>query len=266
MTHSPALLVSLCLLTTLPLCAQDRRLVWSDEFDGPAGAPPDPARWVYDLGSSGWGNHELEDYTDSRANSHLDGEGHLVIEALEPAPHKFTSARLKTQGKFSVTYGRVEARIRIPYGQGIWPAFWMLGDDIKTKGWPASGEIDIMENIGKEPDTVHSTVHGPGYSGDKGIGRPFTLPSGRFATGYHVYALEWSPERVEFLVDNQSYHVVTPASLPAGAKWVYDHPFFIILNVAVGGDWPGNPDSTSVFPQKMLVDYVRVYDRLPPRE
>lgn len=265
MTNSPALLC-LCLLTTLPLCAQDRRLTWSDEFDGPAGAAPDPAKWVYDLGSRGWGNHELEKYTDSRSNSYLDGEGHLVIEALEPTPHKYTSARLKTQGKFTITYGRVEARIRIPYGQGIWPAFWMLGDDIQAKGWPNCGEIDIMENIGKEPDTIHGTVHGPGYSGAKAIGKPFALASGRFADDYHIYAVEWSPARIEFLMDGQSYHVVNPAMLPNNAKWVYDHAFFIILNVAVGGEWPGNPDETSVFPQKMLVDYVRVYDRQIPRE
>jgi beta-glucanase (GH16 family) len=253
-------------LATLPAIAQQRTVVWSDEFDGPAGAAPDSAKWVYDMGANGWGNKELEKYTDSRANSHLDGEGHLVIEALETAPHKYTSARLKTQGKFSIAYGRVEARIRIPYGQGIWPAFWMLGDDEKGKGWPACGEIDIMENIGKEPAAVHGTVHGPGYSGAKAIGRPFAIESGRFADDYHVYAVEWSPERVEFLVDGKSYHVVTPASLPAGAKWVYDHPFFLILNVAVGGQWPGNPDESSVFPQKMLVDYVRVYDYQTTRE
>src|ERR1017187_7491269 len=157
--------------------------------------------------------------------------------------------------------GRVEARIRIPYGQGIWPAFWMLGADVKRKGWPACGEIDIMENIGREPDTVHGTVHGPRYSGANGIGKPFQIAAGRFTDDYHIYAVEWTPERIDFLVDGQSYHTVAPASLPAGTKWVYDHPFFLILNVAVGGGWPHNPDETSVFPQTMLVDYVRVYRR-----
>jgi beta-glucanase (GH16 family) len=252
-----------CGIALLPAAAvaQERRLAWSDEFDGPANTAPDSAKWVYDLGAGGWGNHELETYTDSRRNSYLDGHGHLVIEALQPAKGKFTSARLKTQGKFSIAYGRVEARIRIPYGQGIWPAFWMLGDDNKSKGWPGCGEIDVMENIGKEPDTVHATVHGPGYSGDKGIGKSSAIAAGRFADDYHVYAVEWTPDRLDFLVDGKSYHTVTPASLPAGSKWVYDHPFFLILNLAVGGSWPGNPDDTSVFPQKMLVDYVRVYER-----
>ena len=239
--------------------AQDRKLIWSDEFNGAPGSPPDPTKWVYELGGGGWGNHELEVYTDSRANSHLDGEGHLVIRALEATEGKFTSARLTTKGKFDVTYGRVEARIRIPYGQGIWPAFWMLGADAKDKGWPACGEIDVMENIGREPDTVHGTVHGPGYSGGKAIGKAYQMASGRFADDYHVYAVDWTPERLEFQVDGQTFHTLTPASLPAGGKWVFDHPFFIILNVAVGGVWPGNPDKTSEFPQTMLVDYVRVY-------
>jgi serine/threonine-protein kinase len=241
------------------LSAQDRQLVWSDEFSGAPGSPPDSTKWVYDLGANGWGNHELEAYTNSRANSYLDGQGHLVIRALEATPGKFTSARLKTLGRFSFKYGRAEARIRIPYGQGIWPAFWMLGDDIEAKGWPTCGEIDIMENIGREPDTVHGTVHGPGYSGDKAIGKPSQVAAGRFADDYHVYAVEWSPDRIDFLVDDRSYHTVTPASLPEGAKWVYDHPFFLLLNLAIGGDWPHNPDNTTVFPQTMLVDYVRVY-------
>ncbi|MGA3073341.1 MAG: glycoside hydrolase family 16 protein [Bryobacteraceae bacterium] len=248
-------------LALLPAAAQDRQLIWSDEFNGAPGSPPDPAKWVYDLGGNGWGNHELEVYTDNRANSYLDGQGHMAIRAIQTTPGKFTSARLKTQGKFAFEYGRVEARIRIPFGQGIWPAFWMLGADERRKGWPACGEIDIMENIGREPDTVHGTVHGPGYSGANGIGKPFQLASARFADDYHIYAIEWTPERLDFLVDGQTFHTVTPASLPAGTKWVYNHPFFVILNVAVGGGWPHNPDSTSVFPQTMLVDYVRVYRR-----
>ena len=252
-----AIICVIAALTSAP--AQDRRLIWRDEFDGAPGSPPDRAKWVYDLGGQGWGNQELEVYTDSRANSHLDGQGHLAIQALHPMPGKFTSARLKTQGRFTLEYGRVEARIRIPYSQGIWPAFWLLGADVKSKGWPACGEIDIMENIGREPDTVYATVHGPGYSGAKGIGTSFRIAAGRFADDYHIYAVEWAPERIVFMVDGQRYHTVTPASLPAGTKWVYDHPFFLILNVAVGGEWPHNPDETSAFPQTMLVDYVRVY-------
>ncbi len=252
----------LCATAPSPLAiAQDRQLIWSDEFNGAPGSPPDPAKWVYELGGRGWGNHELEVYTDSRANSHLDGRGHLVIRALEATSGEFTSARLKTQGRFDFAYGRAEARIRIPYGQGIWPAFWMLGVDVKSKGWPACGEIDIMENIGREPDIVYGTVHGPGYSGKESIGKSFQLSSGRFADEYHIFAVEWTPDRLEFQADGQTYQTVTPATLPAGAKWVYDHPFFLILNLAIGGSWPGNPDQTTRFPQTMLIDYVRVYRR-----
>jgi beta-glucanase (GH16 family) len=250
-----------CCLALHPCRAQDRQLIWSDEFSGAPGSPPDPARWVYELGGGGWGNRELEVYTDNRANAHLDGQGHLVIQALQPEPGKYTSARLKTRGKFAFEYGRAEARIRIPYGQGLWPAFWMLGADDRRVGWPECGEIDIMENIGREPGTVHGTIHGPGYSGGHAISKPFQIAAGRFADEYHVYAAEWAPGRIDFLVDGEIYGSLTAASLPAGAKWVYDHPFFVILNVAVGGAWPGNPDETTVFPQTMLVDYVRVYAR-----
>ena len=263
----PGLCAAICWIALLPAVAAPPswRLVWSDEFNGPPGTPPDPAKWVYDLGGGGWGNQELEVYTDSRANSLQDGRGNLVIQALAPGAGKFTSARLTTQGKFSIEYGRVEARIKIPSGQGIWPAFWMLGSNMTAAGWPACGEIDIMENIGREPSAVHGTVHGPGYSGAHAIGKPFVLASGRFADDYHVYAIEWDPQRVDFLVDGAGYYTVTPASLPPGAKWVYNQPFFLILNVAVGGAWPGNPDGTSVFPQRMLVDYVHVYRREPMR-
>jgi beta-glucanase (GH16 family) len=232
-------------------------LIWSDEFDGPAGTAPDPAKWVYDLGGSGWGNQELENYTSSRENSYLDGFGNLVIEVRQPSPEHYTSTRLKTQTTFAVQYGKIETRIKLPEGQGIWPAFWMLGAD---GSWPQSGEIDIMENIGREPGLVHATVHGPGYSGDKGITRSYKLPDKQaFANGYHVFGAEWSQTGIQFFVDGHLYHTVTPASIPKGAAWVFNHPFFLLLNVAVGGSWPGNPDVTTSFPQKMLVDYVRVY-------
>jgi beta-glucanase (GH16 family) len=261
--HRAPLIPAVCLLALLPASAAPPawRLVWSDEFNGAPGSPPDPSKWAFDLGGGGWGNQELEVYTDSRANSYLDGRGNLVIQALNPAAGQYTSARLKTLGKFSTEYGRIEARIKIPYGQGIWPAFWMLGNDIATAKWPACGEIDIMENIGREPATVHGTVHGPGYSDAHGIGHSFNLATGTFAGGYHIYAVEWSSSSIDFFVDDNNYFTVTPASLPAGVKWVYSHPFFILLNVAVGGSWPGNTDATSTFPQKMLVDYVRVYKR-----
>jgi beta-glucanase (GH16 family) len=242
-------------------------LAWSDEFDRPEGSAPDPAKWTYDIGGNGWGNDELETYTDRLQNAHIRG-GALVITALaeqytgrDGITRPYTSARLLTKTKFSQEYGRFEARIKIPYGQGLWPAFWMLGDNIDQVGWPACGEIDIFENIGKEPGIVHGTVHGLGYSGSGGIGGPYSLPSGaRFADDFHVFAVEWEPKAVRFYVDGNVYHTVTPASLPAGTKWVYDHPFFLLLNVAVGGNWPGNPDATTTFPQSMTVDYVRVYE------
>jgi beta-glucanase (GH16 family) len=239
------------------------RLVWHDEFDMAAGTPPDRAKWTYDLGQSGWGNGELEDYTASAANAFHDGEGHLIIQAIALPGGKYTSARLKTQGLASFRYGRVEARIRTPFGQGMWPAFWMLGNNISTVGWPSCGEIDIMENIGKEPATVHGTVHGPGYSGAGGISAQYTLHEGRFADDFHVFALEWRPESIEISVDHVVYQRVRPADLPKGAAWVYDRPFFLLLNLAVGGYWPGYPDATTQFPQRMTVDYVRVYSATP---
>ena len=243
-----------------------RTLVWSDEFNAPNDSPVDSSKWVLESGGNGWGNEELEYYT-ARPQNAVQHDGNLVIKALEEkytgsdgVTRNYTSARLKTQAKFSQKYGRFEARIKIPYGQGIWPAFWMLGDDIEKKGWPKCGEIDVMENIGKEPETVHGTIHGPGYSGGKGIGAPFELPAGqRFADDFHVFAVEWEPKAIRFYVDDRLYTTRTPADLPQGAKWVYKHPFFILLNVAVGGGWPGNPDASTAFPQTMLVDYVRVY-------
>ncbi len=244
-------------------------LSWSDEFDGAAGAGVDRSKWTFDIGGGGWGNEELETYTDRARNASLDGKGNLVILAdrerytgPDGKPRDFTSARLKSQGLFSQAYGRFEARMKIPFGQGLWPAFWMLGADIESVGWPASGEIDIMENVGFEPATVHGTFHGPGYSGADGPGAAYSLPSGaRFADAFHVFAVEWEPSAVRWYVDDGLYETRTPADLPAGTKWVFDHPFFLLVNVAVGGSWPRSPDATTVFPQRMLVDYVRVYSR-----
>ena len=270
-------------------------LVWSDEFDGPDGSAPDPKKWTYDIGvgGDGWGNKELEYYTNSPRNAVI-RSGKLVITAVKekytgpdhsprdssesagagsaasagPASKEvtrdYTSARLKTQGLFAQTYGRFEARIRIPRGQGMWPAFWMLGNDIDRVGWPRSGEIDIMENIGKEPSKVHGSIHGPGPSppGTDDMTSTDTLPGGdRFSDAFHVFAVEWEPKVIRFYVDDQLYKTATPAGLPHGTGWVFDHPFFLLLNLAVGGDWPGSPDETTQFPQEMLVDYVRVYAR-----
>jgi beta-glucanase (GH16 family) len=241
-------------------------LVWSDEFNGPNGSPVDASKWVAETGGGGWGNDELESYT-SRPQNVYQQDGNLVVKVLQEKytgadglARDYTSARLKTLGKVSQAYGRFEARIKIPRGQGIWPAFWMLGDDIGSAGWPTSGEIDIMENIGKEPALVHGTIHGPGYSGAAGIGSPYALADKKpFADDFHIYAVEWEPDAIRFYVDKDLYATRSPSDLPKGTKWVYDHPFFMLLNVAVGGGWPGNPDATSTYPQTMLVDYVRVY-------
>ncbi len=251
-------------------------LAWSDEFDGPAGTLPDPSVWRPEIGDGtangipGWGNAERQTYTDDPENLSLDGEGHLVIRALEThgdaplcyygEPCEYTSARIITAGSVEVTYGRIEARIKIPYGQGLWPAFWTLGNDIFEVGWPECGEIDIMENIGREPHRVHGTLHGPGFSGGNAVGRGTTLPDGgRFADDFHVYAIDWYPDRIVWSLDGVPYSTVTPADLPRGARWAFDHPHFLILNVAVGGHWPGYPDETTTFPQEMVIDYVRVY-------
>jgi beta-glucanase (GH16 family) len=241
------------------------KLVWSDEFNGADGSSPDAAKWGFETGGGGFGNNELESYTGRPANVQQKG-GNLVITArrenftgADGIARPYTSGRIRTRGLFSQAYGRFEASIKLPLGKGIWPAFWMLGDDSSSVGWPKCGEIDIMENIG-EPSTIYSTLHGPGYSGAHGISAKFALPAGEAVnTGFHLYAVEWAPGDVKFFFDDRLIAERTPADLPAGAKWVYDHPFFLLLNVAVGGNWPGNPDRTTVFPQRMLVNYVRVY-------
>ena len=254
-----------------PAEADDWILVWGDEFDSPAGESPDASRWVFDLGGSGWGNAERQYYTDRPENASMDGEGHLVIAAREESlpgtscwygTCRYSSARLKTQGRFEQQYGRIEMRAQLPFGPGLWPAFWMLGAELGSVGWPAAGEIDVMENIGREPSEVHGTVHGPGYSGAGGIGSGFRLPEGeRFADAFHTFAIEWAPESVRWFVDGHLYQTLTPANLPPDAPWVFDQPFFLLLNVAVGGYWPGDPDATTAFPQHLRVDYVRVFER-----
>jgi beta-glucanase (GH16 family) len=241
------------------------QLVWTDEFTNADGSSPDPTKWGYDIGNgdNGWGNAQLE-YDTSRTNNIRIQGGNLVIEADQESYGGFdyTSGRMNTKGKWSWTYGRIEARIKIPRGQGIWPAFWMLGANIDPVGWPTCGEIDIMENIGKTSDqgTDHGTMHGPGYSGGNGIGGTYTLPGGaKLSDDFHIYAIEWTTNQIKWYLDNNLFFTATPASLPAGTTWVFTAPQFIILNVAVGGYWPGYPDGTTVFPQQMLVDYVHVY-------
>src|SRR5579862_935298 len=239
-------------------------MTFHDEFDGPRGEAPSVARWGRDIGGGGFGNNELESYTDGSKNAFLDGEGHLVIEARKESTtgkdgiHRdYSSARLKTKGIFSQRYGKVEARMKLPKGQGIWPAFWMLGDDIGKAGWPGCGEIDIMESIGPIGNICHGTLHGPGYSGGAGKTSQITSPVS-LADGFHDYAVEWNPSGIKWFLDGKLYHTVTPKDV-APNGWPFDQPFFIIMNLAVGGGWPGNPDSTTQFPQRLVIDHVRVY-------
>ena len=247
------------------------QLVWSDDFDSIKGASPDAKKWVFELGAGGWGNSEYEVYTNSPANASTDGKGDLAITAIKtpttPYP-TYTSARIITKGLFMQTYGRFEARIKLPYGPGIWPAFWILGAnkdsldaDKNTIGWPQCGEIDIMELNGSKPSIINGTVHGPGYSGGAAITKSFGLANARYDTDFHLFAIEWGKDYIDFYVDNTLYQQITPASVTG--KWVFnDHPFFILLNLAVGGNYVTGPTDQTVFPQTMLVDYVRVYKEI----
>lgn len=239
---------------------------FTDDFDGPAGAAADGSKWQTETGDN-VDNHERQYYTSGNTNAALDGQGHLVITARKENPGnyqcwygrcEYTSARLNTSGKFSAAYGHVETRMQIPRGQGMWPAFWMLGNDIGSVGWPNSGEIDIMENVGFEPNTVHGTIHGPGYSGAAGIGAGYSLPGGQaFADGFHTFAVDWAPDSITWSVDGNVYQRRTPADV-SGKTWAFNKPFFLIMNLAVGGYWPGDPNSSTTFPQRLVVDYVHV--------
>jgi beta-glucanase (GH16 family) len=247
-------------------------LAWSDEFNGPAGTPPDPSIWNHEIGDGsangnpGWGNQEREYYTNSTDNAAMDGAGNLVITARKVAPGQklscyygpceYTSARLTTENKLELAYGRVEARIRVPAGSGLWPAFWMLGTNIPKVGWPRSGEIDVMENVGREPRTLYGTIHGPGYEG-AGIGGTYDA-SQDLAEGFHTYSVDWTPGRVAWAIDGNTYFTAARKNA-APNPWVFDHPFFLLLNVAVGGNFGGPVASSTSFPQAMLVDYVRLY-------
>ena len=238
-------------------------LVWADEFDGPAGQPPDPAKWGYDIGTD-WGNAQLEYDTARPENVSLDGNGHLAITAIEESYQNsaYTSGRINTNGRFAQQDGRFEARIHLPAGRGIWPAFWLLGANFQSVGWPACGEIDILEYRGQEPGVLHGSLHGPGYSGGSAVTSSYTLPNGaRFDQGFHLFAVEWNGDQITWILDETRYLTVRRSDLPPGGAWVFDHPFFIILNVAVGGHFVGPPDASTVFPQTMRVDWVRVYRR-----
>lgn len=235
------------------------KLVMQDEFD--TNGAPNSAIWTYDIGTgnNGWGNNELEYYTNSSDNVKVE-DGMLQITAKKQAfmGSEYTSARLLTKGLFEQKYGRFEARIKMPWGQGIWPAFWLLGADSDTVTWPLCGEIDIMEYKGQEPTVTHGTVHGPGYSGATAITKSYDLINNRFDTDFHIFGIEWGKNYINFYVDDVLYNQITPDKVTG--EWVYDKPFYIILNLAVGGNYVGSPNNETTFPQTMLVDYVRVYE------
>jgi len=243
-------------------------LVWSDEFNQAAGTQPDPARWGYALGVGnppGWGNNELETYTDSPSNvlvvsdpDATDGKA-LAIRAQNSAG-SYTSARINTAASFSLTYGRMEARARVPAGVGCWAAFWALGSNVATVGWPACGEIDVMEWVGQTPSHIKGSLHAIGYSGGQSLNADCVLPNnGSYSDAYHVFAVDWYPDQFVFSMDGTVYEVQKRSAIPAGSQWPFELPFFIILNFAVGGNWPGPPNSSTVFPQDFRIDYVRVY-------
>ena len=236
------------------------QLVLQDEFD--IDGTPNNALWGYDIGTgqNGWGNNELQYYTSRPKNVTVEN-GYLLITAHKESfeGSSYTSARLLTKGKFEQTYGRFEARIRLPWGQGIWPAFWMLGGDIDTNPWPGAGEIDIMEYRGQEPTIMLGSVHGPGYSGGNAITKSFTLQNDRFDTGFHVFGIEWGPNYINYYVDDVLYNQITPSDVTG--EWVFNKPFYILINLAVGGSFVGSPTNETVFPQTMLVDYIRVYKK-----
>jgi beta-glucanase (GH16 family) len=252
------LLACLYLLLQPLLASATYTLVWSDEFDYTG--LPDPVNWNYDVGGWGWGNNELQYYREADLDNTRVESGNLIIELREETvgSNNYTSGRLLTKGKWDWTYGRFEARIKVPDGAaGMWPAFWMLGSDIDAVGWPQCGEIDILEYVSRVPDEIFGTIHGPGYSGGAAFGNIFDF-GGPVSNEYHVYAVEWKPNEIRWYVDENLYHIAVPDDV-APNPWVFDHSHFIILNLALGGHFGGALSPSLTFPQQMLVDYVRVY-------
>jgi beta-glucanase (GH16 family) len=231
-------------------------MTWAQEFDGPKGAPPDPSIWVAEVGGGGWGDAQEQTYTQPPANASLTGDGQLAIVAQADPDLGVTSARLTTRGRVAFRYGVIAARMKVPPGRGVWPAFWMLGTDIGEVGWPACGEIDVMEYVGGDPTSVHGTVHGPGFAGvGLGIGSRHAAAS-LLSEQFHDYAVQWQPGRLSWSVDGDEYFRVTPDAVPG--PWPFDHPFFLVLNLAIGGTWPGNESVASALPAELLVDWIRV--------
>lgn len=265
-------LVSSCDPDETQVVATFNNLVMQDEFS--AEGAPNSELWTYDIGTGpnddGWGNNELQYYTDRTENVTVEN-GYLLMTARKEVfeGSNYTSARITTQGLFEQAYGRFEARIRLPYGKGYWPAFWLLGNDCEANVWPQCGEIDIMEYLGDQPTSILGSAHGPGYCGNESIcdeteiGKKYVLENDRFDVGFHVFGIEWAPDYINYYVDGDLYQTITRQDVfdetDGEGEWVFDHPFYIILNVAIGGNLPGAPDEETVFPQTMLVDYVRVY-------
>ncbi len=259
----------LCLLgctndESTPVGAQNLNLVFEDEFNGEAGATINTDNWNFEIGNgqNGWGNNELQYYTNRPENVALDGEGNMVITAIREQfqGFPFTSARITTKDKVEQQYGRFEARIKMPGGRGVWPAFWMLGSDIDEIPWPTVGEIDITELRGQEPNITIGSVHGPGYSGGNAISGSYVIENDRFDADFHEYAIEWTEDTIEYYLDGIRFNIITKDDVPQGAEWVFnERPFFMILNIAVGGNFVGFPVDSTPLPQTMVVDYVRIY-------
>jgi beta-glucanase (GH16 family) len=249
-----------------PLLTKQRKVIWSDEFNGAAGASPG-SQWQFDTGGNGWGNEELESYTSRPANAELDGQGHLVITARaekytgkDGIARNYTSARLQTLKSFQFQYGLVEASIQVPAGQGLVAQFWALGTEAYDgpEAWPACGEIDTAEVLGSEPNIVNGTLHAPWAWAPTGV-QGQAESAAPLSAGFHTYGVEWEPERISFMLDGSTYKTITPADLPAGAAWPFKHPYFLLMDLAVGGEWPGSPNASTHFPAQMLVDWVRVW-------
>jgi beta-glucanase (GH16 family) len=247
--------------------AEYKNLVLSDEFD--TDDIIDSDIWTFDIGNgiNGWGNNEEQFYTNRRENVSVQN-GTLIIKAIKEDYNGFdyTSSKVLTKGLKEQAYGRFEARIQLPTGQGMWPAFWLLGANCgdgtaDTEVWPNCGEIDVMEYRGQEPTVVHGSVHGPGYEGGNAITKSYALENDRFDTGFHVFGIEWAPEYINYYVDDVLYNQITRQQVEEIGTWVFDQPFYIIINLAVGGDFIGAPNEETVFPQTMLIDYVRVYNK-----
>lgn len=256
------------LLTIVVACfsakSPDRKLVWSDEFNTPG--TPDPAKWDYDLGDGcpnvcGWGNNELEYYTKDSKNVRVEN-GNLIIEARKETikGKPYTSARIVSRKKGDWTYGRFEIRAKLPRGNGTWPAIWMLSTDWKYGGWPASGEIDIMEHVGYDPGVIHGTIHTEAYNHVKGTQKEGKVTSADAQDKFHVYIVDWTESKMEFFVDDKLYHTVTRDAKDDYKGWPFDQRFHLIMNIAVGGNWGGQKGvDENIWPQRMEVDYVRVY-------